>query len=381
MLVPHLNIHRFKTSALLFASPTREWQHHVNESTSPKKKIVFLKTYKTASTTITSILERYGLSHNLSFLLPASGHAWFSRTERFNRDMPILPPMPNTSYSMLVGHVPFKKDALEELIPNATYVTIIREPVATYESIFGFFNIAHKLGIRQSNSTDSLGVFLLDPEHYIGRANDNFQKTLLRNRQMFDIGLDVKNYDNQTVISDVITRAATEFDLVMIAEYFDESLLLLRKLLSWEFEDIVYLRQNVRSDALRYEIDDWKRQQILKLNAADVKLYQYFNRTLWKTIETYGESFADDLARFRSMLWKIQYECLDVGRFVITYKNRRNDTLLKDHAPSYCSDINQFDRTKILSSRQKRSRRSSKKRNSSQKRIALLRNFTHYKQT
>jgi len=41
----------------------------------PKKRIVFLKTHKTASSTILNILYRYGDSHNLTFALPLNMHS------------------------------------------------------------------------------------------------------------------------------------------------------------------------------------------------------------------------------------------------------------------------------------------------------------------
>ena len=38
-----------------------------------------------------------------------------------------------------------------------------------------------------------------------------------------------------------------QFDLVMILERFDESLVLLQDLMCWPTEDIVYLKQNERT--------------------------------------------------------------------------------------------------------------------------------------
>ncbi|XP_006820317.2 galactosylceramide sulfotransferase-like [Saccoglossus kowalevskii] len=167
----------------------------------------------------------------------------------------------------------------------------------------------------------------------------DYHRSLLRNRQMFDLGLDPENSYNETLVDHAIQKATNDFDLVMIAEYFDESLILLKKLLCWEFEDIVYIQQNTRNDQLRSRLDDWKRQRILEINSADLKLYQHFNNTFWLKVKAYGDSFDEDLATFRDMLKKVHSECLDEGRFVIDYSNRRNRTLIKPNSPSYCKMI------------------------------------------
>ncbi|XP_070559254.1 galactosylceramide sulfotransferase-like isoform X2 [Ptychodera flava] len=308
----------------------------------PKTKIVFLKTYKTASTTVSSILMRFGYYHNLSFLIPMRQPV-FSRVTRFRREMlnDAVPPLKasNGSYDVLAIHVPFNKKELALVIPNATYITIIRNPVSQFESTFGQYSMGTRI-VELAKDTggrlDPLRVFLSNPHHYY-RHNSPYTDSLLRNRQIFDIGLERDDFDNATKIDQVIMRAEEDFDLVMIAEYFDESLVLLKRLLCWEFEDVAYILQNSRPSFLRFQLDDWKRKRILQWNAADDKLYRHFNATFWRKVEEYGPEFQNDLAEFRRLLDRMWSDCLDRGRYAITYKNRRNDTMLREDAPSYCS--------------------------------------------
>nr|XP_006825154.1 PREDICTED: galactosylceramide sulfotransferase-like [Saccoglossus kowalevskii] len=248
-------------------------------------------------------------------------------------------PLPGSRYNMLVSHVPFNKTAIDKVIANGTYVTILRHPVATYESIFGFFKFTNYIGIKYNESQDAFEKFLSQANYYLKRLMDPYHKTLLRNRQMFDIGLAIENSDNETYIDSVIQQATKEFDLVMINEYFDESLILLKKLLCWDFKDILYMQQNKRNDHLRFDIDEWKRQRILTINSADNKLYQHFNKTLWRKVQEYGDNFTADLTTFRGMLNKMKAECLDESKFVIDYQDRRNNTFLKKTAPVYCKKM------------------------------------------
>ncbi|XP_002731005.2 galactosylceramide sulfotransferase-like [Saccoglossus kowalevskii] len=264
----------------------------------------------------------------------------------------LLPPLPGKQYNMLVSHVPFNKLAIDKVIRNATYITILRHPVSNYESIFGFMKIASYLNIEQNTSQDPFHMFLSNTTMYSKRIKDSYRKTLLSNRQIFDVGLDLKNHNNETLVDNVIQQASEEFDFVLIAEYFDESLVLLKKLLCWDFEDIMYFRQNKRNNKLRFEFDDWKRQRILEINKADYKLYQHFNKTFWHKVAAYGETFHNDLATFRGMLQKLRSECVDEERFKIQSRGRMNSTILKNNAPAYCNALSKegFD---ILANRQK----------------------------
>lgn len=51
---------------------------------------------------------------------------------------------------------------------------------------------------------------------------------LLRNLMMFDLGLSFKFYQNFIVVKKYICFLNKEFDLVMIMDYFDELLVLMK---------------------------------------------------------------------------------------------------------------------------------------------------------
>ncbi|XP_070541652.1 galactosylceramide sulfotransferase-like [Ptychodera flava] len=256
-----------------------------------------------------------------------------------------VPPLPNSNgtYDVHATHVRFNKSEFAAVIHNATYVTIIRHPVAQFESTFGFYKAATTIqSLRKdsmNSSRDPLSVFLLDPKRYYNTLRGKV-KNVLRNRQIFDFGLDVQDFENDTKIGQIIDAASKDFDLVMISEYFDESLLLLKRLLCWEFEDILYILQNKRPETLRYSVDMWKAKKILEWNKADYKLYKHFNITFWRKVAEYGSGFEDDLKKLRGMLDEVRSDCLEDGLHKITYKNRRNDTMLKKNATSYCKVMN-----------------------------------------
>ncbi|KXJ28782.1 Galactosylceramide sulfotransferase [Exaiptasia diaphana] len=130
-------------------------------------------------------------------------------------------------------------------------------------------------------------------------------------------GLDFKYFQNNTAIEKYIDYLDHEFDLVMIMEHFDESLILLKQLMCWSYEDILYFKLNERQDKhKRKELDKTVQNNILSWNHADNLLYQYFNRTLWKKIKAQGKSFTRELEIFRRINSRISKKCLQKGNFL-----------------------------------------------------------------
>ncbi|XP_006815161.1 galactose-3-O-sulfotransferase 3-like [Saccoglossus kowalevskii] len=175
------------------------------------------------------------------------------------------------------------------------YITILREPAAQIESHMNFFN--HRERVMKG-----IKLFTKHPSKF-----ENGGKAASRNNQISDLGLMLNKTSNETTVNATIIKLDKEFDLVLIAECFDESLLLLKRILRWSFDDILYLIKNQRMH--RETITDEFRQQIYQWSRADVLLYQYFNGTLWRRVQQYGPQFEDDLVYFRRYLHEINRRC------------------------------------------------------------------------
>jgi len=100
----------------------------------------------------------------------------------------------------------------------------------------------------------------------------------------------------------------------MITDYFDESVVVLKRLLFWELDDILYFKSNERQDKERaVGLTDQVKDNIKRWNAADELLFQYFNETFWHKIRKEGTGFYDDLAAFRRKKEQVSRLCLTNG--------------------------------------------------------------------
>lgn len=98
------------------------------------------------------------------------------------------------------------------------------------------------------------------------------------NYQAFEMGMDHLNTD-EAYIQSSIEKLDSQFDLVILVEYFLESLVLLANLLCIPYEVLYTPRRN----ALEYEIQELTNSQMMNYRSLfkqDIALYDYFNRTL-----------------------------------------------------------------------------------------------------
>jgi len=222
---------------------------------------------------------------------------------------------------ILCSHSRFNKKPMNWLFPPQTskYVTILRNPVDNFESVFNFYQLGKAFGIR-GNPDHSLEKFLEKPMPYYVKRSCSWDTCLGRNPMMFDLGLDLKYFENVTAVAEYIQFLDKEFDLVMIMEYFDESLVMMKRILCWEMDDILYVKLNERQNkekatSLSAEV----KENIRRWNKADVLLFNYFNETFWRKVTLEGPGFFEDLSAFRRRKQEIKQLCLNGSRLENTF--------------------------------------------------------------
>ena len=71
-------------------------------------------------------------------------------------------------------------------------------------------------------------------------SNFTFITSLLvfQNQQLWDLGLATPDMENEAKVDAKIEELSAQFDFVILAEFFDEGLVILARLLCWELEDV-----------------------------------------------------------------------------------------------------------------------------------------------
>ncbi|XP_076829352.1 galactose-3-O-sulfotransferase 3 isoform X2 [Brachyhypopomus gauderio] len=247
--------------------------------------VAFLKTHKTASSTVQNMLFRFAERNNLTVALPitACDHQ-FCYPRLFSGSFVhphTVPP------DIVTSHMRFSRAEVRRLMPNDTvHITILREPGAMFESLFSYYNQYCQSFRRVPNG--SLEVFLKHPWAYY--RLEEHDSMYARNTLTFDLGgdKDRAGAEATTYARRFAAEVERVFSLVMIAEHFDESLVLLRRLLAWDLEDVLYVKLNMRTPSSKSRLSEGLRGKIREWNAIDAALYDHFNASLWRQLSALG---------------------------------------------------------------------------------------------
>uniref|UniRef100_G3TQ93 Galactose-3-O-sulfotransferase 4 n=2 Tax=Elephantidae TaxID=9780 RepID=G3TQ93_LOXAF len=343
-------------------------------SCTPRQRLVFLKTHKSGSSSVLNLLHRYGDRHGLRFALPTRYQFGYPRLFQASRvknyqpqDGGAQPP-----FHVLCHHMRFNlKEVLQVMPSDSFFFSIVRDPAALAHSAFSYY----KSTSSAFRKAPSLAAFLANPRAFYrpGARGDHYARNLL----WFDFGLpfppdmrskrgnpyplkdpnpphvlpsgadpQAQTLDPNGLFHPAPTVASgrhqtssptslvlgsssfiqwglawldSVFDLVMVAEYFDESLVLLADALCWGLDDVVGFMHNAQaggeqglSATREGRLTDEQQQLAARARAwnnLDWALYVHFNRSLWTRIEQYGqrrlESAVAELRARREALAKL----------------------------------------------------------------------------
>ncbi|XP_053558184.1 galactosylceramide sulfotransferase [Bombina bombina] len=282
-------------------------------SCGPRHNLMFMKTHKTGSSTILNILFRYGQSHHLQFAFPR-GRNDFDYPGYFQR-WQVEGYHPGACFNIICNHMRYQHPEVSLLLPpDATFVTILRDPALLFESSFQYFAKVVPLTwtIPGSGAEEKMVKFLHNPLGYYDPSG--FNAHYLHNLLTFDLGYDNKMDVGDPSVQHMVKQLDNRFHLVMLLEYFDESLLLLRDLMCWEMDDVLYFKLNARKDSRGSRLSSEMYKLAQDWNALDTLLYRHFNATFWKRVEDYGlERMQQDLLELRRRNEELKRECIAGG--------------------------------------------------------------------
>ncbi|XP_018557214.1 galactose-3-O-sulfotransferase 2 isoform X2 [Lates calcarifer] len=299
--------------------PTSFLKAHINSIHSkatchPKSHIVFLKTHKTASSTILNILYRYGESRNLTFALPLNKHSQLFYPFFFaSHFVEGVSSRSVKEFHIMCNHMRFRKSEVAKVMPEDTfYFSILRHPVAMMESIFIYYK-----SIPAFHKTHSLDDFLDNSwrNYNSSVTNNHYAHNILAFDFGFDNNVAADAEDLEERASIAIAAIEQDFHLILISEYFDESMILLKHALCWSLENVVSFKLNSRSERTRHPLLPNTAEKIKKWNALDWRIYLHFNTTFWYKVDSLvgQEQMRKEVSQLRELQVKLANTCLKDG--------------------------------------------------------------------
>ena len=178
---------------------------------------------------------RYGYSHDLTFALPAIG--WmFNQSLPFNAQTLVkhYPWNPSHMFNFFVSHSQWNLKEVRKLVgTNAKIVTILRDPIEVFESGYVYFGLqkAYNIDINQFMEQYILQDPLRSPRMIFGK-----------NQLLYNLGMHAEQMESDLEVDKMIQEIDKNFDLVMLTERMEESIVLMKNLLCWDLKDVAHLK-------------------------------------------------------------------------------------------------------------------------------------------
>ena len=313
--------------------------NHTKLKCEPKNHVMFAKVHKTGSSSVQNIFLRYGDDHDLFFAFPRKNN-YIGHPSPFNRQMVYdLKSRYNVTYSMIVHHLRFNYEELQKVMPEDTiYVTILRDPLKLYESLFTYCDLGNELLGKKINLTDFANLYsdLLKGRNVTDDFKEDEKSSHLkkdkvpdknqrvrarygRNQMAFDLGFEPRYFDDAHIVKKFINELDSIFHLVLINEKMDESLILLKHLLCWSIEDVISFQHNRRSSlyTLKEPLPSKVDKIIRALNSADQLIYNHFYNKLNQMIQAFGvEKMALQVNELREKRAALYSKCVQSTDFM-----------------------------------------------------------------
>ena len=162
-----------------------------------------------------------------------------------------------------------------------------------------------RLGLHGNNITEE---FIVNLEKYF--PGHKWNKNQIRNRNARMLSFNTFNTEKVSKEVRFVDRIEKEFEHAVIAEYPDESLVVMRRKLCWDLSDILYLPLNVRKyPSKKAPLNPKLAEKVQNWNNVDLMLHRRFNESLWRDIQAYGQDFWDELAFYTKQQSRINEFC------------------------------------------------------------------------
>ncbi|XP_035658496.1 galactose-3-O-sulfotransferase 2-like isoform X1 [Branchiostoma floridae] len=276
----------------------------------PVTNFVFIKVHKTASGSTFRVLARFGRNHGMTICYPAlrrkAIHIQLSYPSgKLTKDD--CRPSPGRKYNLIIHHSVMNKPAMDRVMePGTKYIGIFREPLNHFRSIFFW---KRRVARRNENP---LGAFL--------NTTHDRKKTYSKHKnfQAYTMGFPKRlmTSKNETQIYEEIRTVAGWYSVVLITEYWEESLVLLRRKFCWRLYDILHTTQKLHALHTKKEhvsLTTEQEETHRKMSNVDYMMYDYLNKTFWQRVTNEGPEFWEEVTYYKTLNSEVNKHCNSVG--------------------------------------------------------------------
>jgi Sulfotransferase family len=265
-----------------------------------REALIFLHIPKTAGTTLNRIIE---WQYNPLSIFTLDPYRFRATAERFKT----LSEERRRRLRVVRGHLYY---GLHEFLPQgATYITMLREPVARFLSSYYFILRRPLHPLHRKLKKEQLGV-----EDYLRLIphRHNFQCRLIA-------GVENGATGDERLLEMAKEHLTESFSVVGICERFEESLMLIAKTFGWD----VPFYENHKVSKNRSPVDPSSIEMIQEHNRLDLELYEFGKKLFDESLRKKQEVVRDGLAILRTLpkpgsVQSFYSSSVSAGRFLVS---------------------------------------------------------------
>ena len=280
----------------------------------PHMHIFYLKVAKTGSSTLTSILNGNALRLNKTLCKVQNPETLHSKLlnskdveEKFKCELHTTPIL---NYS---------SEKVHRYMPHDTIsVGILRFPFDNFRSKYYFFQKKRHNFSPVDLEGDAIEIILKNSEYDPHSRHFGLHGTYrdLQNSMYRYFKLDdMKAMSDAKYFQDSIRTVENEFSLIFINEYYDESLVLFKRMVCWEMKDILYIIHKNASYVNKAKSPEeygtlFDRHK--SISSIDYKFYEHFLNIHKRRVQKLGSSFAAEVSAFKRVNTETSTFCWDI---------------------------------------------------------------------
>ncbi|XP_013382151.1 galactose-3-O-sulfotransferase 2 [Lingula anatina] len=259
----------------------------------PKTHVKVTKVHRCASTTVGNIILTFAFLHDLSVATPSVVRSLDQNGDHlFKYDV--------------ITQFGYQNDELLRKMMDSDVISVgfIRNPLAQYVSSLHY----HRGKIQsQLQSNNFLKEFMT--RYQILKTVQQLPPGLKRNNIANEFGFREEDSDNEIAIQEFMERVVNMFDIVILVEYFDESLVLMKRMLCWDFQDIVYESRLTSQYSYDHLIDNELLEMHRNWSSLNYKLYDYFQQRFVQQVQAQGKDFFEEVKMFKKTNEELSTYC------------------------------------------------------------------------
>jgi hypothetical protein len=265
-----------------------------------QRALIFLHIPKTAGTTLNRIIEWQYNPFSIFTMDPYRIRATAERLEK-------LPERRRRRLRVVRGHLYY---GVHEFLPQgATYITMLREPVARFLSSYYFIQRRPLHPMHRKVATERVGVedFIRLTPH-----RQNLQCRLIA-------GIKSEGKCDERILDQAKENLMKSFSVVGICERFEESLVVIAKSFNWE----IPFYENRKVSKTRPQVEPSAIEMIREHNQLDLELYEFGKNLFQEMVAKKDAEVKKGLVHLKSIpkpgLWQNMYQSsVGAGRFLVS---------------------------------------------------------------